>query len=372
MKTKKIILALIFMSLFVGCFWIASKPTWAAQGKIAVTPAHWDDIGEVLSSLGFDYDEIEVADLTKLETLKQYSTVYINCSYDLDQWAEQAGPVLKQYVQEGGVIYASDYANSIMQESFPGKINFYNPYGDPELLYSAARSGESGVFRTGTRVHMTGPSSVPELTGNIPYVLTFTEGDGEVLYTSFHNEAQTTAQVQKVLEWFAVRTHGGGLAKETRDLALQSEEAILQEVVDSISQGETQEYLFNASGEADFAVFLNFGGSALNLTLLDPSGKEIFSKEVSAPPFSQAVTATAGLYKLKVEGVDVPTKNMPFVLTLAGPEKAAAEPIVTDQDETKPGLGKIVGIVIVVLALGFLVFVGIIILVIVLIVRRKK
>jgi hypothetical protein len=116
--------------------------------------------------------------------------------------------------------------------AFPGKITFLSP--DPRVGEEAANSMATIVDATlasalgkttasinfnlpgwvvidsvagGTTVLLTGPATVPTaappytvtLQGK-PYAVQFAHGSGRVTYTSFHNEAQTTADMDRLLE----------------------------------------------------------------------------------------------------------------------------------------------------------------------------
>jgi hypothetical protein len=370
--------------------------------KMAVTPAGYDDIGDILTQLNFNADVIQESDLSDLVKLKQYEVVYINCSAGLDNYVTEAAPVLNQYVKEGGVIYASDYANYLIQTAFPGKINFYGASSATEYTASnSARIGSAGKVTAkvvdsglasvlgktsaevnfdlgswavidsagvGTKVHIVGPvsiydsgtggysqeymdelsnldysnpkaiedfyakyqngatSSSSSSTQEKPYVVSFSEGEGEVLFTSFHNEAQKTTDMEKLVNWFAVRTRASRLTRATQSL-VSGDDVVLQEVVDTINQGDEKSYTFNATGKADFKVILNFGGSAINISITDPKSSNVATQSVSTPPYTKEVDAKEGKYTIKLTGTEIPSANYPFVLNISGAQAAAADPV---------------------------------------------
>lgn len=374
----------------------------APAEKMAVTPAGYDDIGDILGQLGLSVDVIEESDLADLTKLKQYEVVYINCAGSVDTIVTTAAPVINQYVREGGVIYASDYADYLIRTAFPGKINFYGQGSDTSSLSaSTARIGSSGKVTAkvvdsglasilgktsaevnfdlgswavidsagaGTKVHVVGPvsiydsgtsgysqeyldelskldysntkavedfyakyqnqtsSSSSSSTQEKPFVVSFSEGEGEVLYTSFHNEAQKTSDMEKLVNWFAVRTRASRLARATQSL-VTGDDVVLQEVVDTINQGGEKSYTFNATGKADFTAILNFGGSAIDISITDPKGSNVATQSVATPPYTKEVDAKEGKYTIKLTGTEIPTANYPFVLTISGAQAAAADPI---------------------------------------------
>jgi len=367
--------------------------------------------------------------------LEKYDAVYINCSGDAESPSDEVVSAVKQYVKNGGVVYASDFAAGVVNKAFPGKINFYG--GDVssahvgttgEVTAKVVDSGLASVLGkssvtinydmgawvvvdsagTGTRVLMTGdvpatsydasayqnldysdPEKLKEAMdkmqssntlSNKPLVLTFSEGKGEVLYTTFHNEAQLSKDVEAIINWFGIRTRAGKLALATRNLVVEGDNIALQEIVDSINKGETKTYYFNATGKEDFKITLNFGGSQLALTITDPSGKKVASQDVSKPPFTTSVPAEEGKYKIVIEGKDVPENSYPFVLLASGPKAAAADEIIVGEGTTTSGASKegesfwqrILHDIYWAIGIGAAVVVLIIILIVVLIVRRSR
>ena len=89
---KKIGVLVIFMLVF--CL-MSFFPTVTADEngfedlKLAVTPLSYDDMGYILTNLGYAYTEIQVTDLNDLTTLSAYDVVFINCAGDIEQYAEQ-------------------------------------------------------------------------------------------------------------------------------------------------------------------------------------------------------------------------------------------------------------------------------------------
>ncbi len=214
---------------------------------------------------------------------------------------------------------------------------------------------------------------------NKPLVVTFSEGKGQVLYTTFHNEAQKTSDTESVLNWFAVRAKAGKLSQAVQELITKDGNEVLQEIVDSINQGETKKYLFGASGEADFQIILNFGGSKLSLKITDPNGKEVASQTVSSPPYTKSIDATKGNYEIEIKGVEVPEKNYPFVVAVGGPEEAMVKEdsgkptTVSPSPSPKTAIEKLLGNALVLGATvaGAVILLVIIIIVIVVVMKKK-
>ena len=355
----------------------------STTGKLAVTPPGYDDIGDVLQNLGYDSTEITEADLANSTKLAGFDSVYINCSESADNQLGAAASALKSYVQNGGILYASDWANGLIEAAFPGKISFYkgdtgggyeedDAYGrvgddgtvtarvlDPGLISVLGKTNIEVTYdlpywviidsvASDVKVHMSGPAMAIGATGESsslgdkPYVVSFSEGEGEVLYTTFHNEAQTSSDVESVLEWFAVRVRAGKLVQESRETGTQESNLILKEIVDGIDQDETRTYEFNATGTDDFNIILNFESGKLHLTVTDPSGDKVVDETISSGPFTKEVKAEEGTYTIDVIGDDVSETHMPFVLSISGPEGASGEETGPLTDTTKSPIVKFI------------------------------
>lgn len=196
-----------------------------AQVKLAFVPGQYDNIEVVLERLGFTVEALSPDELA-ITDLSTYSALFLNCGLD-DSYVYDAPTVetLRGYVRGGGVLYASDWAESYVQALFPGKVGFV-----PENARVGQSSGQQatvldeGLKRalgkdkaaitfdqegwavidsvpTGTTVLVSGPAPTPTGTlENRPYMVQFAEGSGRVSYTSFHNEPQTTEDMDILLE----------------------------------------------------------------------------------------------------------------------------------------------------------------------------
>jgi hypothetical protein len=206
----------------------------AGSVSLAYVPGAWDSIEDVVARLGFTPTEITAADLGTAD-LTVYDAVLLDCGLDESYTSDPATQAnLQAYASAGGRLYASDYAFTYVSAAFPGKINFLspNPYAgepadnqiaaivDPTLAAALGKTTAAINFNldgwvvidsapVGTNVLLTGPAIVydplappPGLVTlpDKPYAVQFAHGSGRVTYTSFHNEAQTTADMDRLLE----------------------------------------------------------------------------------------------------------------------------------------------------------------------------
>ncbi len=198
--------------------------------SLAYVAGAFDSIEAVVTRLGFTATEIPEADLQTAD-LTVYDAVLLNCGLgDLYVGDATTNTNLQGYVSAGGLLYASDWANAYVDAAFPGKINFLSP--DPRVGEAATNSIATIVSTTlatalgkataainfnlgawvvidsvgaGTAVLITGPATILTDTGSTtlqgkPYAAQFAHGSGRVTYTSFHNEAQTTEDMDRLLE----------------------------------------------------------------------------------------------------------------------------------------------------------------------------
>ncbi len=211
--------------------------------NIAVVTGLFDSIEDVLDRLGIEYTTIDglggqsntfMSDPTQLE---QYDIIFFNCGMDESWiWSSQTTVAqnLRDFVSNGGSIYASDWAYFTVEASHPNMLDFHGDDYDSE----AAKVGNEG-FVTGTVKDPTIASALGSGTASLNYDLgiwvavtsasdqdyvllegtygysdffggsgshfgplaaKMQSGSGTVLYTTFHNEAQTTADMDVILQ----------------------------------------------------------------------------------------------------------------------------------------------------------------------------
>lgn len=228
---------------------LATNPASGAP-RIAVVQGSYDIIEDILVELGYSefdtyYTEIPWAPLAERGTAQlfapdengtprifSYSIVFIACGSDEDTLLEpDFVDLIREYVDGGGRLYVSDLAYDVLERAFPQYIDFYGDDTERDAaqmgvappdakLQAAVRdaglaawlagqtcAGGSCINSASNTIEVGGlldnwtvmlgaesgatvkewvNASVPSH-GTIPLTVSFTHGDGLVLFTSYHN-----------------------------------------------------------------------------------------------------------------------------------------------------------------------------------------
>lgn len=195
---------------------------------IGVVPGSFDDIGAILDDLGYEYTTLYDADLADSSNLDPLVLLFLNCGSDTSYASDTTvQDNLKNYVNGGGYLYASDWDFEYIEACWPTAITFYgtDPYigeeqtitadvVDPDLAAYLGKDTAQIIFdlpswvvidsvATTTDVLVQGDfaTSVGPLADK-PLMVSFDYGSGLVAYTCFHNEAQLTTDARKLLNYF--------------------------------------------------------------------------------------------------------------------------------------------------------------------------
>ncbi len=213
--------------------------------KIAVITGQYDSIQAFLNDMGVEYDTINgktgtayLDFLTDPAAMAEYDIIFFNCGIS-DGWISshksEVGSNIKDYVVGGGSIYASDWAFYFYEAAFSDSVDFYGNDSD----VNSARKGVSGDLKvdvidesmkailggstaelkynldvwavpTSTKsdvnILVQGDPTVfaddwyitTEKLNNVPLAVRL-DKEGSAIYTSFHNEAQSTDDMELLL-----------------------------------------------------------------------------------------------------------------------------------------------------------------------------
>jgi len=213
--------------------------------RIAVFTGEYDAVQDVLDVLELEYDLIHgrsgttyVDFLSDLDAMRSYDILFFNCGMDFG-WRSDSAKItqnLKTYVQEGGSVYASDWAYYFVEDTWPAKNDFIGndgSFGDATTGWAGSVEGkvldpamEARLGKARADIHYDLDAWVPVETVTAdtevliegtfewsalygyggrerhtgPLATRVHDGLGTVVYTSFHNERQVTGDMALLLE----------------------------------------------------------------------------------------------------------------------------------------------------------------------------
>jgi hypothetical protein len=193
--------------------------------KIGVSTAHYDDIGAVLTQLGFAWTELDDDAFASSARVEPFHLLFINCDTGGDP--ERNAPVLREFVARGGVLYVSDLAAPQIEQAFPGRMCFGS--GGPAPLTVDARivspQLREALERDRVPIHFDMPMwrAISSVDSTVDVMIRgdargpglesadhalmagFAHGEGSVVYTSFHNHAQSSEEERALLRLIALK-----------------------------------------------------------------------------------------------------------------------------------------------------------------------
>jgi subtilisin family serine protease/photosystem II stability/assembly factor-like uncharacterized protein len=317
--------------------------------RIAVNPPQYDDIGAVLTQMGYPWTQVSDSDFASYAQLQQYDTVFANCSSNAHSTGASATGALQQFVQNEGSFYASDWAYTYVNSAFPSYVSFQaeprigysqyvnaaivdpglanyldpaNPPSTISLNYNLSAWAVIDSASSDARVHLVGSftTSAGQMTDK-PLAVSFSPyagSGGRVIYTTFHNEAQQSALEKKLLEYLVLIPSTSQLASEAEQVIRTQGLYVAQTNINIINPGEEGPIItYVASAPTDLMFVANWGGSTLRLEVYRPDGTLYEQKENSSPPIViQAKDAVSGPWKFRVIAVNVPYKSYPYVVVV--------------------------------------------------------
>lgn len=223
----------------------------APDVRIAVVTGAYDRVQDVLTDIGVDAANVTLFDggmgfgstwtadlLEDYATLSQFDIVFLNCGLDDGDFLtpllanDVAVDNIRQFVTNGGSVYASDWAYSVVERAWADSIDFVgndNGLGsskkgattnvlqgtivDPTL---SAQMGSSTIelhyplgawvpmqaVAASVQVYIRGDAPLEDGTSlaNVPHTVGFNAGAGRVIYTSFHQEPGISPAQERVLQ----------------------------------------------------------------------------------------------------------------------------------------------------------------------------
>jgi hypothetical protein len=176
--------------------------------RVYVTSPGSDNIGEILASMNVAYEPFR-------GTL-DCAILFINC----DTCDHVDARALAEFVRSGGCVYASDHADHVVSQAFPGLFRFGGRSGhpghvtatvvDPELEQIIGSTvgihfdmGSWTILRHGQADILLRAKGGPY--AKLPIMAHAEYGLGSVFYTCFHNRAQATEQEKRLLQLLVLK-----------------------------------------------------------------------------------------------------------------------------------------------------------------------
>lgn len=343
----------------------AAKPSQPRPLRLAITPPKYDDMGRLLATLGagYAYSQLSMDDLLSPARLRDFDVVFITCGEAPETWVtERLGPgqressgmylprpdvtlrlqtALQGYVAAGGTLYASDWQYHLLALAFPDFIDATQLSALPAQRVQAQVVDEALRRQLGPeivlRFDQAGwcpasflPAKITELMRGsfrddhglertAPLLVQFPFGQGSVIFTSFHNEAQNsdlerqllrnlvfkivTARTESVVKQTLLK--GGFTAGQRSLLSASSPEQVL-----------TQTYDCQGGRQLRFLLGFEDRGAQLHLQVTAPNGQTW--QQTGASSFDLTIAqAAAGTWRYTVTAQRLPFGNFPFTLTVA-------------------------------------------------------
>jgi hypothetical protein len=343
---------------------LAAAPQEAAPLRLAVTPPDYDDMGHMLDTLGtgYRYHQIEFDDLLRAEKLESYDVVFLTCSGVPRPWLgrrlgsadrgspgrfaarpeilEQLTESLRRYVRQGGTLYASDWQFDLVSMVFAEFVdNALINRGSAQRIRAEVLD-PTLQRRLGSRIELrfdkpswrpaafAGPEVTVYLRGSYetsdgrrataPLLVSFPFGNGMVIFTSFHNEAQHSATELELLRHLVFTTVTARLDTDIRRTMVRGGFSPTQRSLLSASSSDlsvVQRYECRATHDLQFVLGFEDRGARLQLSVTGPDGRPLTQAGRSTVTID-VPQAAPGTWVYKITPLAVPYANFPYTLTV--------------------------------------------------------
>ena len=194
--------------------------------KLAFVPGSNDSVEVLIRQFGNTIDELAATQLSDAGTLNQYGMIFLDCGLDQKPLANPAtASTILAWIRAGGFLYASDQAFGYLYQMVPNDFTLLGS-GDVQQISATVADSELKTFlnqssvqvnydlpgwvalqsvAAGAKIFLNGSYVYNEgtaTTQNRPLAMSFVEGSGHILFTTFHNAADATPDQVKVLRFF--------------------------------------------------------------------------------------------------------------------------------------------------------------------------
>lgn len=300
--------------------------------NIYVTEAGYDNIGAILDKLGSGYPYSTIEWEMGVSNLGANDVIFINCSSQCSGFSPLWQNEFRTFIQRGGSAYVSDWGGHFLQSSFPEYVSFTFD-GETGIVKSEViDSGLKELLGNSIDLNFDMPGwwRIASLSNNVqahlqgkilgkptPLLVSFKHGSGYVIYTSFHNHAQTTDLEERLLEFLVLRpimSSVAELAQATVEAQSYDKES---EIFSTIDPSKKTIYEVDVPSPTTIMAVLSWEGNAeFRMELKSPSGQIVQELEQNnAPVIIEYFAQETGKWVIKLDPKDVPFINFPIVLT---------------------------------------------------------
>lgn len=314
--------------------------------KLGVNGTGSDDVGAILTSLGkgYPFTLLTPADVESENRLAEFDVVFLNCGGPVGD-PRRAVTALRQFVAGGKTLYASDLQYALMSQTFPDVVDAKSRFAGTSGVYKAEVLDEGLREQLGPTVDLNfnaggwqaaafaGPDAVTVLRAadndfrlrkGTPLLVKFAQGNGQVIFTSFHNSGiagDTARKLLRYLVFSAVLAESN--ARVRRALVRDGFTAKTSDVLNAAESGweVTKTLGVPTGGTFRVGVGFNTEGADVDLVLEGPGGLR-FTRTSPEAFVGEVCDAPAGEWKLTLTARRIPYPNFPLTLftTDAKPE----------------------------------------------------
>jgi len=299
----------------------------------------YDEMGNLLRQLGegYPFDDLEVMDVVQLHQankLKEYDVVFLTCN--LPEHDDILRDPIQNYVEGGGILYASDLRYTAIAKAFPHLVNSQTADAgvvqkvnadivDPALREALGTNSIRLEFNldqwrtaafsgAGVDVLMKGPfRPIKGEMRTAPLMVRFPFGNnnGKVIFTSFHNGAQNKGLEEKLLQHLVFSLVTESIEAELNaSSAKEGFESRGSNLLSTQEKKTVREYQNERVCTLRFALGYRGEGYKLRFTIKSPSGK-VFSHVCEGTTTLEVTEAEKGKWKYSVENINAPD-NLAF------------------------------------------------------------
>ncbi|MCL2014865.1 MAG: S-layer homology domain-containing protein [Defluviitaleaceae bacterium] len=295
MKIKFSLLpAVILLALLMSV--AVRQNVYATSGtviRVGVTTPSNDDVAQIIRNIDATIviDVLNQSAFNNLATLSQYHAIFINCG----SHGAVNTSVLRSYVEQGGIVYASDLAAATIAQAFPGQFSYATNTGTQTItsqIVHTSLASHMGITSLSITFNMGNWAVITSLTenatvyirgnvtghGDSPIAFSLDHGNGRVFFTSFHNHVQATSDMVNFIEYLIFRIRHIEAERNLIRLADEAGYVFDGMMFGTLNANETSPPFFYTPQANDFMLLFDYAMGNFTILLADPTGT-VFSNE---------------------------------------------------------------------------------------------